>query len=673
MAYLAAPNGTVIARRQGILLPQCSLTSGTSLCSQNTDPGSFVAGLGKDPVTGAINGGSHSPKDSYWSGFGSTPAVDNLAFARAQVLGGFYLTTPYTYPLVRQAPALETFVTLCADSLSSPQTYDCSRHPINNYYSPVTRFPRVIEVPVTSRTLLSPRRFSAYDGTTWMASSAPIPFKSYDYDGHMMSAYIAQNTYAAKRNTTLRCWTGMVSEASGCTGPSCINTWQQRTCVGGSDEGKSCTIDDECSGGGSCDVSWSRCRIFFDGDRNKFDRPGNLLKFDFDFAPQISTDVLVNAIPYGARKFTQHAITSVDMPFRDVDNPLGAGGVDTPGDHIKGATWRSGAASVMSITAAYGCDAGTSNQPPRFVGSFGANVVADFNVNTEIRCHYSAPCTYRINATDFIMDAAGRDGATDSTACPIGRSAPCATTDTIVIEPAYGREQFTTSELTEFFTNGPCEGRGRVSCLFSLKTEDVPPENPNVFEQTAIGKIYIQCFVAVDKHAATAAPAAKSCRSLPTCVKIIMEGSKPQFVAPTPLLANSRDDYGRLVPGRTDVPACMGFPLALPIRAQDVDVGDSVRVYIWDPDVDRNLYSSSSQADLGDLAFLPDGGDFNQDFFSSAPVNSPTQCGRFQVHLPKALGPAGHAGHMVNNKALTLVNNKALKGKQQLNPQNPQP
>lgn len=281
----------------------------------------------------------------------------------------------------------------------------------------------------------------------------------------------------------------------------------------------------------------------------------------------------------------------------------------------------------MSITAAYGCDAGTANQPPRFVGSFGTEVVADFNVKTEMTCHYSAPCTFRINATDFAMDAAGRDGATDSTACPGGRQAPCATMDTIVIEPAYGREQFTTSELTEYLTNGPCEGQGRVSCLFSLKTEDVPPDNPNVFEQTAIGKIYVQCFVAVDKHASSAAPAAKSCRSLPTCVKIIIEGSKPAFVSPTPLSANSRDDYGRLVPGRTDVPACLGYPLSLPIRAEDRDVGDSVRVYIWDPDVDRDLYQS--QSSLGDLAFLPDGGDFNQDFFSQATVSTPTQCGHF--------------------------------------------
>ena len=91
-----------------------------------------------------------------------------------------------------------------------------------------------------------------------------------------------------------------------------------------------------------------------------------------------------------------------------------------------------------------------------------------------------------------------------------------------------------------------------------------------------LGQVYIQCFVAVDKHAAAGDSAVKkTCRSLPMCVKIVMEGSKPDFVAPTPLMANSLDDYGRLVPRRTDVPACIGFPLNLPLRAEDPD-GDDV-------------------------------------------------------------------------------------------------
>ena len=110
-------------------------------------------------------------------------------------------------------------------------------------------------------------------------------------------------------------------------------------------------------------------------------------------------------------------------------------------------------------------------------------------MSPQVTCHYSEPCTFRVNASDFVMDSLGRDGAVDATACPVGSSVPCLTTDSVTIEPAYGREQFTTSELKKFPTNGVCEGVGRVSCVFVLKTEDIPTDNQNVFEQTAIGKV----------------------------------------------------------------------------------------------------------------------------------------------------------------------------------------
>jgi len=54
-----------------------------------------------------------------------------------------------------------------------------------------------------------------------------------------------------------------------------------------------------------------------------------------------------------------------------------------------------------------------------------------------------------------------------------------------------------------------------------------------------------------------------TCRSMPMCFKIKIMGRAPQFVAPTPLEANSVDDSGVPVAGRTDVAVCEGFPLHL--------------------------------------------------------------------------------------------------------------
>lgn len=364
-AYLAAPNGTIIALRQGILLPQCSPTSASAPCSENTDTGPGRAGLGKDPRTGAVIGAAHSTSDAYWSGF-----VDASA-------------SPLAFPLVRQTPALETFVTLCADAVQFPQTLDCTRRPINNYFSPVSRFPRIIEVAVTPQVLLNPRRFISSDRSAWYASSPPIAFQSYDLDGQMMSTYIAGMGAANARNSTLRCWMGQMSDRADCSGTSCLEPWKQYICRGGRNEGKPCFVDTEC-GTGTCGTTWSLFRLYFDADRNRYNVAGNLIMFDFDYAPQLSTDALVGRIPYGTRRFTQHVLTSVDHPFLDVDNPMSSAGVDVPGDHVKAATWRTGAASVMSVSAAFGCDAGTANQPPRFVASFGTTAIADFNVITEV-------------------------------------------------------------------------------------------------------------------------------------------------------------------------------------------------------------------------------------------------------------------------------------------------
>lgn len=145
-----------------------------------------------------------------------------------------------------------------------------------------------------------------------------------------------------------------------------------------------------------------------------------------------------------------------------------------------------------------------------------------------------------------------------------------------------------------------------------------------------MGKIVVKCFVAVDKHdnAATCsgtgnARTACTCRSLPVCIKFKIVGSAPAFIAPTPLEANSLDDHGTLVPGRTDVAACEGFDMVLPLVATDADQ-DDVRIFVQDLDVNHGLYSARRDW------YRKSGGLFNADFFDSAQVSIPQNCGRFQ-------------------------------------------
>ena len=113
-----------------------------------------------------------------------------------------------------------------------------------------------------------------------------------------------------------------------------------------------------------------------------------------------------------------------------------------------------------------------------------------------------------------------------------------------------------------------------------------------------------------------------TCRSLPLCIKFKIVGSPPEFIAPTPLHANSLDDNGVVVPGRTDVPACEGYEMRLPLVAKDPD-GDDVRIFVQDFDVNHGLYSARTDY------FRVSGGIFNADFFDAQAVATPSHCGTF--------------------------------------------
>ena len=109
--------------------------------------------------------------------------------------------------------------------------------------------------------------------------------------------------------------------------------------------------------------------------------------------------------------------------------------------------------------------------------------------------------------------------------------------------------------------SGPISGGARTGvrdCMLTLSTGSANPAQD-------IGKIFIKCFVAFDLSGGGAEwtkGQAKTCRSLPHCIKIQIDGRPPIFVAPTPGFDDlgqrvppySRDGMGRYVLDRTDVP-----------------------------------------------------------------------------------------------------------------------
>ena len=110
---------------------------------------------------------------------------------------------------------------------------------------------------------------------------------------------------------------------------------------------------------------------------------------------------------------------------------------------------------------------------------------------------------------------------------------------------------------------------------------------------------------------------------MPMCFKIKISGRAPAFVAPTPLDANSYDDQGLLVEGRTDVPACQGHPIDLILAAADADEGDMVRIFVEDRDEDSGV---ASPHDLPLRNGPAASGSFNLDFFNTSTLHFPAQC-----------------------------------------------
>jgi hypothetical protein len=332
----------------------------------------------------------------------------------------------------------------------------------------------------------------------------------------------------------------------------------------------------------------------------------------------------------------QHVLGIVDMPFRDVDNPLKEG-EDRLKDHIQKrptliddsrkarnlnvlATASTAPAMTQQIVSTFPCLSGTKNAPPQFFTT-SSPATATRDIKTEFECVRTQPCIVDLHIIDYVMRETGlQDGLKIST-------------DEIQIEEALG-ELETQGSLINLQVNGEttetCKGKGRLSCRFQLQGSNWNSDL-GYFRPEGVGDILVQCFIAVDKHSPSTcqsgAGTACTCRSLPLCLKFKIVGQKPQFVHPTPLEENSLDDHGTLVQGRTDVAACEGYEMVLPLVATDEDPFDQVRIFVQDFDVD-NKHLVGGEHDLYRLS----GGKYNPDFFSISDV------------VPKAPNEAQHCG-----------------------------
>jgi len=144
-----------------------------------------------------------------------------------------------------------------------------------------------------------------------------------------------------------------------------------------------------------------------------------------------------------------------------------------------------------------------------------------------------------------------------------------------------------------------------AGCEDSILSEKKCRFNAYQYDISHVGEERVMCFVATAEYCGTAEDSGQSgseaeedcisstsCFSQPLCVRFNIVGRAPTFVHPTPLEANSQDSLGLIVPGRTDVPACLGTPLQLSIKANDMDANDDIRIFLDDELRPTSFFSS---------------------------------------------------------------------------------
>jgi len=607
LAPRSAATNDPIRTKTGLLLSSCDewykdTTKALDTCMANRCSEGRTQNIGDSPVVSQTIGKSYD----YWNDFAAEIGnkLDSLS------------------------PALETYVPLC-------KVGSCSNG-LTNYFSPVVPFPPFVEIAITPFTRFSSAYRYPITGTTssFNAPHRAFHMLSYDYDGHQMSQYspmlrkemylndLANDILGFKEGSTDIC-----SARVDCIENDNPNqaTWP---------------LDPQMVTG---------CRFFFDGDRDASKRQGGLIKPDFNFSRVLDSWPLQRA----KHVFTQHVINTVDFPFMDVDNPSRTSCNDEvkSNPYIGNKTLQYNVnvsrSMVQNIFALYACDAGLRNQPPCFVDSLDATSCGASNY---FECNFWEPCQIPLVIKDFAITSTG---VRQTTTSPDQK---------VIVKYAAGFENYPETSLTR---TSAASGFGSATFVYQHT-----PEGDwlgNRFQFRAAGNISVICFVAYDVDAAEMVlntADARTCASAPHCIKIKIVGSKPKFVPPSPLTA-SYDDNAQLVPNRSDFTACEGWAKDLVLRATDsltMSIADAeyqqrkFRVFVRDVDVgklyfDAALCSSTPNA----YSYLPDGGQGNQDFFSSEAFNSSLpSCGQFNGYGAQRTGnnamqtsPAALAGSTI--------------------------
>ncbi len=184
-------------------------------------------------------------------------------------------------------------------------------------------------------------------------------------------------------------------------------------------------------------------------------------------------------------------------------------------------TWPSSAASP-AVFSAFGCDAGTKNQPPMFVSGLQST---DAKIPTDYSCPSLGPCEIVLYARDFVYPYTGQ----------VPGAAPAESRDEITIEAALGFPRLQPGMLIQL-DGRPCIGFGALQCIYKLPPSSTgglasgseqsqatyagPPDESG---GRIVGSTIVRCFTALDLHAPSAAPAKKSCHSAPLCITIRIE------------------------------------------------------------------------------------------------------------------------------------------------------
>ena len=195
VAWLAPRTGHAnLNQRTGLLLEGCSSAAAGTPCMFNECSLQRTGcAAGQGCVSGAAFriaalGIMYAASDAFWLNWGTSfDGVQGCGSGKACLRSA--------------SPALETFVPLC--SLDPTSTRKCSRG-LNNYYSPVTSLPDIIEVAITPATVLdasdarAPFVYTGYNPyqpgarPELTAPHQAFRVQSFDYDGQQMTQYSPQ-------------------------------------------------------------------------------------------------------------------------------------------------------------------------------------------------------------------------------------------------------------------------------------------------------------------------------------------------------------------------------------------------------------------------------------------------------------------------------------------------